>query len=82
MKRNEQKPLFQEDLTYTFSEEGYSIKGSTFRMELLWSHIQKQKRVYNHLILYETKWVGYFIDTRLLTPEQLAFIQSKVSKKK
>lgn len=74
-------PSFQNDMKYTFSENGFTIKGLTFKGEFLWTHIIKQKELNNYLILYHTKKMGNFIDKRKLTLDQLQFIKTKVRQK-
>jgi hypothetical protein len=72
---------FQNDMTYTFSENGVAIQGMTFKSEFLWSHIIKQKELGKFLILYHTKKFGNFIDKTKLTTNQLGFIKSKIKRK-
>jgi len=72
---------FQNDIRYTFGENGISVQGLTFKSEFLWVHIIKQKEINNFLILYHTKKLGNFIDKSKLTLDQLQFIKSKVTQK-
>jgi hypothetical protein len=74
-------PSFQNDITYTFGENGISIQGLTFKSDLLWTHIIKQKEVGKFLILYHNKRLGNFIDKTKLTAEQVRFIKSKIKQK-
>lgn len=73
--------LLKQDITYTFTNEGMSIEGKTFKSQLLWAHIIKQKEIGNFLILYHTKRLGNFIDKRKLTTDQIDFLKSKVGNK-
>ncbi len=74
-------PSFQNDITYTFSDNGVACQGLTFKSEFLWTHIIKQKDLGKFLILYHNKKFGNFIDKTKLTTEQLNFIKSKVRQK-
>ncbi len=74
-------PNFQNDITYTFSEDGILIQGTTFKSEISWAHIIKQKEIRGFLILYHTKKAGNFIAKSKLSPEQLIFIKAKIGKK-
>lgn len=58
-------------MTYTFSENGVVIQGSTFKSEFLWEHIVKQKELDKFLILYHSKKFGNFIDKTKMTVDQL-----------
>jgi len=69
------------DMTYTFTDEGMTVTGITFKSEFSWEHIIKLKEIRQFLILYHTKRFGNFIDKSKLTPEQLLFIKSKIVKK-
>ena len=55
-------PSFQNDIKYTFSENGLTVQGLTFKGEFVWTHIIKQKEIGNFLILYHTKRAGNFIE--------------------
>lgn len=74
-------PSFANDITYSFSEDGMTVQGLTFKGEFVWSHIIKQKEISNFLILYHTKKAGNFIDKTKLTLDQLQFIKTKVGSK-
>jgi hypothetical protein len=74
-------PSFQNDITYTFGDNGVAIQGLTFKSEFLWTHIIKQKELSKFLILYHNKKFGNFIDKTKLTDGQLDFIKSKVRQK-
>jgi hypothetical protein len=74
-------PSFLKNITYTFTDEGVTVTGMTFKSEFLWEHIIKEKEIGKFLILYHTKKSGNFIDKSKLTPEQLLFIKTKVIKK-
>jgi hypothetical protein len=74
-------PSFQNDITYTFSDNGVACKGLTFKSEFLWTHIIKQKELGKFLVLYHNKKFGNFIDKTKLTTEQLNFIKSRVRPK-
>jgi hypothetical protein len=71
-------PSFQYPIKYTFSDNGLTIEGTTFKGEFLWTHIIKQKEISNFLILYHSKKMGNFIDKTKLTKEELHFIKTKV----
>lgn len=72
---------FLNDMTFTFTDTGYSVEATTFNSNILWSHILKEKEIGQYLILYHTKKFGNFIDKGKLTPEQLAFIKASINKK-
>ena len=74
-------PSFQNDIIYTFSENGMTVQGLTFKGEFVWTHIIKQKEIGNFLILYHSKKVGNFIDKSKLTLDQLQFIKTKVGQR-
>lgn len=74
-------PSFSHDLTYTFSNSGFVVKGLTFKSEFLWEHIIKQKEIGDFLIFTHIKSFGHLIDKRTLTADQLAFIKAKVKQK-
>ena len=74
-------PSFQNDIKYTFSENGLTVQGLTFKGEFVWTHIIKQKEIGNFLILYHTKRAGNFIDKSKLTTDQLNFIKTKVAQR-
>ena len=74
-------PDFQQNIQYTFSDNGVAIQGNTFKGEFLWAHVTKQKEISNFLILYHTKKMGNLIDKTKLTKEQLQFIKTKVETK-
>jgi hypothetical protein len=74
-------PNFQKEIKYTFTENGMSVQGLTFKGEFLWAHIIKQREISNFLILYHSKKLGNFIDKRKLNLDQIEFIKSKVRKK-
>ena len=71
-------PSFQNDLHYTFSDQGITVTGLTIKSEFVWAHIIKQRELDKFLILYPSKRVGYYIDKTKLTSEQLQFVKSKV----
>ena len=71
----------QGEITYSFGEHGFTVKGSTFMNECPWLHIQKQKELGKFLILYSNKKFGHLIDKTALTPDQLTFIKQRVEKK-
>jgi hypothetical protein len=70
-------PSFRHKIKYTFSDNGITIEGSTFKGEFLWAHIIKLKEISNFLILYHSKKMGNFIDKTMLTNAQLQFIKTK-----
>jgi hypothetical protein len=72
-------PSIQTDLMYTFGNKGIIIQGATFKSELAWAHIIKQKELGKFLVLYYTKKGGTFIDKTKLTASQLAFVKAKVN---
>jgi hypothetical protein len=72
---------FQNDIIYTFSEDGILIQGITFKSEVSWAHIMKQKEIGNFLILYHSKKFGNFIEKSKLSTEQLLFIKAKIIRK-
>ncbi len=74
-------PNFQNNIKYTFGDNGITVKGQTFKAEFLWAHIIKQKEISKFLILYHSKKMGNFIDKTKLSAEQLQFIKSKVGQK-
>jgi len=74
-------PSFQNDITYTFSEDKILIQGITFKSEVSWAHIIKQKEISGFLILYHTKKFGNFIAKSKLSSDQLIFIKTKITKK-
>jgi len=74
-------PSFQNDIIYTFSEDGIVIQGITFKSEISWAHITKQKEIGRFLVLYSSKKFGNLIDKSKLTEDQLLFIKKKVNKK-
>lgn len=74
-------PNFQHDAVYTFGDGGVTIKCLTFKSELLWTHIIKQKEMGKFLVLYHTKRAGNFIDKTKLTLDQLNFIKAKIAHK-
>ena len=74
-------PSFQNDIKYTFSDDSIVIQGVTFKSEVSWAHIIKQKEIGKFLILYHTKKFGNFIDKATLTTDQLLFIKTKTTKK-
>jgi hypothetical protein len=74
-------PSFQNDIHYTFSDQGVAVNGLTYKSEFVWAHIIKQRELGKFLILYHNKKFGNFIDKTTLTSEQLQFVKSKVAKK-
>lgn len=74
-------PSFQNDIKYTFGENGLTVEGLTFKGEFLWKHIIKEKEINKFLILYHNNRMGNFIDKTKLTSEQLQYIKSKIKKK-
>ncbi|MBG8552013.1 YcxB family protein [Hymenobacter guriensis] len=74
-------PNFQNNITYSFSDNGFTCQGFTFKSEFVWQHITKQKELGKFLILYHNKKFGNFIDKTKLTAEQLNYIKSKVISK-
>ena len=74
-------PFLKNEIEYTFGESGIIIKGITFKSEIQWSHIIKQKELGNYLILSHTKKLGNIINKKKLTIEQLQFIKAKVNNK-
>ena len=73
-------PSFLNEMTFNFTDVGVSVTGLTFKTELLWKYIIKQKEIGDFLVLYHTKKFGSFIDKSKLTPEELVFIKSKIIK--
>jgi hypothetical protein len=71
-------PNLLNDMTYTFTDTGLVVKGTTFKSEFSWEHIIRKKEIRQFLILYHTKKFGNFIDKSKLTPEQLLLIKSKI----
>ena len=74
-------PSFQNDIKYTFNENGMTVQGLTFKGEFVWAHIIKQKEIGSFLILYHSKKAGNFIDKSKLTLDQLRFIKAKVGQR-
>ena len=74
-------PSYQHDIKYTFSENGMTMQGLTFKGEFVWTHIIKQKEIGKFLILYHSKKTGNLIDKSKLTFDQLQFIKAKVGQK-
>ena len=74
-------PNLLNDMTYTFTDTGMTVTGITFKSEFSWEHIIKQKEIGQFLVLYHTKKFGNFIDKSKLTPEQVLFIKTKITKK-
>lgn len=74
-------PSFKQDITYTFNNNGVTVKGQTFKGEFIWTHVTKQKELDEFLILYHAEKAGNFIDKTKLTQEQLEFIKGKVGRK-
>ena len=74
-------PSFLKNITYTFTDEGITVTGMTFKSEFLWEHIIKEKEIGKFLILYHTKKFGNFIDKSNLSPDQLIFIKTKITNK-
>jgi hypothetical protein len=74
-------PSLQHEIKYTFSDSGIIVQGLTFKSELLWTHIIKQKETNKFLILYSSKKLGNFIDKSKMTLLQKQFIKSKVGQK-
>lgn len=67
-------------LQYTFTDETILIQGADFKTELKWSAIRKVK-VMKHLLFFKTtRTNGTLFDKNLLTPEQMEFIRSKMTK--
>jgi hypothetical protein len=73
-------PSFQNDIIYTFSDDGIVVHGTTFKSEVSWKHIIKQKEINNFLILYHGKKFGNIIDKSKLSADQLLFIKTKILK--
>ena len=73
-------PSFQQDIKYSFNDEGITVVGLTFKSEFLWTHIIKQKEMGKYLILHHNKKLGNFIDKTKLTLQQIEFIKSKVKR--
>ncbi|WP_252793166.1 YcxB family protein [Mucilaginibacter flavidus] len=74
-------PSFQNDITYTFNDDGMVVQGITFKSVVSWPHIVKQKEIAGFLILYHTKRFGNFIDKSKLSEAQLIFIKTKTTGK-
>jgi len=74
-------PSFQNDIAYTFNDDGMAVQGITFKSEVSWRHIIKQKEIAGFLILYHTKRFGNFIDKSKLSEDQLLFIKTKITGK-
>jgi len=66
------------EIKYTFGETTMTVQGPNFKSEFLWAHIIKQKEINKFLVLYQSKYNGYFIDKAKLTAEQIQFIKSRV----
>ncbi len=73
------KAILLRDTVYTFSENGIIVEGGTYKTELSWAHIVKQKEIGKFLVLYHSKSVGNIIEKSKLTDEQLFFIRYKVN---
>jgi hypothetical protein len=74
-------PSFQNDIRYTFGDDGIMMQGITFKSEVSWPHIIRQKEIAGFLILYHTKKFGNFIDKSKLSEDQLLFIKAKITDK-
>lgn len=67
-------------LQYTFTDESIFIQGADFKTEIKWSAIYKVD-VLKQLIFFKTaRTNGTLFDKNLLTPEEMEFIRSKVTK--
>ncbi|HMH21225.1 MAG TPA: YcxB family protein [Puia sp.] len=71
-------PGYRHDMVFTFGQDGFRVQGLTFKSEMSWAHIIKQKETRKYLILYSSKRLGNFIDKSTLTGEQIHFIKAKV----
>lgn len=74
-------PSFRNNITYTFDDYGIATQGLTFKSEVSWTHIIKQRELGKFLILYHNNKFGNFIDKTKLTTTQLQFIKSKAGQK-
>ena len=80
-KNFQSNPSLQDDIKYTFGQEGIFVKGLTFESTLKWAHIIKIRETQKYLILYCSKKAGNFIDKSKLTEEQMLFVKSKIGQK-
>jgi hypothetical protein len=81
VKQFKANPSFQNDMVFTFSDEGMVVQGDTFKSEFSWQHIQKHRELGKFLILYHTNKFGNYIDKSKLSADQLIFIKAKTRKK-
>lgn len=68
-------------MKYTFDENGMTAEGANCKSEYLWPYFIKKREINHFILLYHTQKFGSYIDKRMLTPEQLEFIKSRIKKK-
>ncbi len=66
------------EIKFTFSEEGIAVTAFTYDGFLKWNHIIMSKEVGDFLLLYSSKKSANFIKKDNLTKDQIDFIKSKI----
>lgn len=67
------------EIKFTFREEGIAVRAATYEGFLRWEDIMKSKEVGGFLLLYSSKKSANFIRKDSLSKEQIDFIKSKIS---
>lgn len=69
----------QQTIHYLFDNEYVSVKGNDFEARYSWNNVFKIKQTKNFILLYATRNTAELVKRSLLTPEQQAYILSKMS---
>ncbi len=61
----------KENITYTFSDSGYTVNGESFTSNLDWSGVYKVKIIPGWLLIYQSKTIANLIKTHPIDQKQI-----------
>ncbi|PCI92882.1 MAG: hypothetical protein COB15_17195 [Flavobacteriales bacterium] len=80
-KRNfNSNPRVSEPIEYKFTNDEIDMTGESFNSSMTWDKIFMLKETNSHVLIYHDQLIAQFINKKSLTPEQLNFFRSMVSR--
>jgi|GEM_PF-2015883 len=77
---NSNKSL-NEEMTYAFNEEGFIIKGESFKSEMKWEKLWKIKEMKDFLLLYQGKMIANIIPKKYVDEHVLNSLKLMLKEK-
>lgn len=81
VKRNfASNPRVSEEMQYYFTNDTIEITGESFNSSMTWDKVFMLKETNSHVLIYHDQIIAQFINKKSLSPEQLDFFRSMVSR--